>query len=175
MKDKLGIMLALLITCSSFAFAADPQVTVTPKWTHLNLDAKECGGFSEDRLVLKVKINKKEIKHEFCSAYGITDAKIIKDSSGVNYLLLKHAQERGTHCTTQYLTVFRIESVLQELTQFPVYEPAGIFANCYYDYKIKKPKDGGLLFVITPRIENAHDARDIKFLPEQKERTISVK
>lgn len=176
MKEKLGIIIALLIACSGVTFAADPQVTIMPKWAGLNPDAKECGGFSEDSLILKIRINKKEIKQEFCSSYGITDAKIIKDMRGVNFLILKTALGRGTHCTTEYLTVFRIENNLEELARFPVYEPAGRAANCYYDYKIKKPEDGGLLFLITVRIEDSsRDTQDTEWLPKEKERTILIK
>jgi hypothetical protein len=176
MKLIFGIIIALLIACSGITFAADPQVTITPKWPDLNPDAKECSGFSTDSLVLKIKNNKKEITQEFCSAYGITDAKIIKDMRGVNFLILKTALGRGTHCTTEYLTVFRIENHLEELARFPVYEPAGRAANCYYDYKIKKPEDGGLLFLITIRIEDlSRDTQDAEWLPKEKERTLLIK
>lgn len=176
MKDKLGIIIALLIACSGITFAADPQVTIMPKWADLNPEAKECGGFSEDRLVLKIIIDKKEITDEFCSSYARADAEIIKDTSGVNFLKLKTAQGRGTHSTTEYLTVYRIENNLEELARFPVYEPVGRAANCYYDYKIKKPKDGGLLFLITVRIEDAsRNAQDTEWLPKEKERTILIK
>lgn len=161
---------------AGITFAADPQVTITPRWPDLNPDAKECGGFSTDSLVLKVKNNKKEITQEYCSAYGITDAKIIADMRGVNFLLLKTALGRGTHCTTEYLTVFRIENTLEELARIPVNEPAGRAANCYYDYRIKKPEDGGLLFVLSVRIEDVHpDTGDTEWLPREKERTILIK
>jgi hypothetical protein len=176
MKEKLGVIIALLIAYSGITFAADPQATITPKLADINTDTKECYGFSEDSLILKIRINNKEITQEFCSAYGIADAKIIKDTLGVNFLILKTAQGRGTHCTTEYLTIYRIENNLEELARFPVFEPAGRAANCYYDYKIKKPKDGGLLFLITVRIANVYpEAQDEEWLPIEKERTLLIK
>ncbi len=169
----IGIIIWLSLALASLAFSAEPQVTITPKWSDLNPDTKECGGFSEDSLILKIRINKKEITDEFCSSYGNADAKIIKDTRGVNYLILKTAHGRGTHVTTEYLTVYRIERYLEELARFPVYEPAGRFANCYFDYKIKKPRDGGIKFLLTARIEDA--AQDAEWLPKEKKRTVFIK
>ncbi len=173
-KKITAIILGMSLAVVSIVFAAEPQVTIEQKWPHLNTDAKECGGFSEDNLILRIKINKKEITDEFCSSYGISDAKIIKDSRGINFLILKTAQGRGTHSTTQYLTVYRIENHLEELARFPVYEPAGIATNCYFDYKINKPKDGGLLFLITVRIEDK-TSEDAEWIPKEKNRTILIK
>ncbi len=166
--------IALSLILGGVAHAAGKTVTISPKWPELNTEAKECDGFSEDTLILKIRINKKEITHEFCSSYGIADAKIIKDNRGINFLIIKTAQGRGTHVTTHFLTVYRIEQYLEELARFPVYEPAGRFTNCYFDYIIKKPKDGGLLFLLTLRIEDAAP-EDAEWLPKEKKRTILVK
>jgi len=167
------IIIAVWLSFSGIVFSAEPEVTISPKWHDLNLDAKECEGFSEDSLILKIKINKTEITNEFCSSYGRADAKIIKDVRGVNFLLLKTASGRGTHVTSEYLTVYRINTDLQELARFPVFEPLGRFSGGYYDYKIKKPKKGGLLFLITVRIEGV--AEDAEWLPKEKNRIIQIK
>lgn len=166
-------ILALWMTSPGFAFSAEPHVTISPKWPSLNLDAKECDGYSEDSLILKIKINKTEVIHEFCSSYGKADAKIIKDDGGVNYLLLRTARGRGTHVTSEYLTVYRIKTYLEELARFPVFEPVGRLSGVYYDYKIKKPKDGGLLFLITIRIEGVPE--DAEWFPKEKNRIIQIK
>lgn len=166
--------MAVLLTLSGQAFSTDSNAIIKPKWSDINPAAKECDGFSDDSLILTININKNIIKHEFCSSYGKAKANIIKDSRGVNFLILKTALGRGTHVTTEYLTVYRIEKYLEELTRFPVYEPAGRFANCYFDYKIAKPKDGGLLFSITVRIED-NTTEDSAWIPTEKERTILIK
>lgn len=169
----IGIIIWLSLALASLAFSAEPQVTITPKWSDLNPDAKECDGFSEDSLILKIRINKKEITDNFCSSYGNADAKIIKDTRGVNFLILKTAQGRGTHVTSEYLTVYRIEKDLKECTHFPVYEPVGRLSGYYHDYKIIKPRKGGLIFVLTPRIEGV--AEDAEWFPKEKKREIKIK
>lgn len=166
-------LLSLWVASTCFAFSAEPNVSISPKWLDLNPDTKECDGFSEDSLILKIKINKLEIIDEFCSSYGKADAKIIRDAGGVNYLLLKTARGRGTHVTSEYLTVYRIEKYLEELARFPVFEPLGRVSGSYYDYKIKRPKTGGLLFLITVRIEG--EAEDAEWFPKEKKRIIQIK
>ncbi len=74
---------------------------------------------------------------------------------------------------TQYLTVYRIENYLEELARFPVFEPLGRLSGAYYDYKIEKPENGGISFLITVRTEGA--AEDAEWFPKEKKRTISIK
>jgi len=167
------IIISLSLAVTGLAFSAEPQVAITAKWSDLNPDARECGGFSEDSLVLTIKINKKEIKHEFCSSYGKAEAKVIQDTRGVNFLILKSAQGRGTHVTSEYLTIFRIGINLEEYARVPVYEPVGRLSGSHYDYKIRKPKDGGLLFLISVR--NEGDTEDAEWLPTEKKRAIHIK
>jgi hypothetical protein len=52
------ISISLSVAIASLGFSAEPQVTIKPKWSDLNPDAKECGGHSEDSLILTIKINK---------------------------------------------------------------------------------------------------------------------
>jgi hypothetical protein len=168
-----AIIVAATLVIVGVAFSAEPQVTIVPKWVDLNPDTKECGGFSEDRLILKIKLDNKEIIDEFCSSYGKADANIIKDTRGFNFLILKTAHGRGTRVMTQYLTVYRIENYLEELARFPVFEPLGRLSGAYYDYKIEKPENGGISFLITVRTESA--AEDAEWFPKEKKRTISIK
>ncbi len=168
-----GIITALSLVLAGLAFSAESKVTITPKWSDVNTDTKECDGFSEDTLMLNIKINKTEITKEICSSYGNADAKIITDARGIKFLILKTAKGRGTHVTSEYLTVYRIEKDLKECTHFPVYEPVGRLSGYYNDYKIIKPRKGGLIFSLTPRIEGV--AEDAEWFPKEKKREIKIK
>ena len=170
----MALIIAVSLALSAICFAGEPTVTITTKKPELNQESKECGGFSEDSLVLTIKSKKAEITREFCSSYGKADAKLIKDARGTYFLVLKTAIGRGTHVTTEYLTVYRIERSLEELVRFPVYKPAGFFTNCYYDYEIEKPQNGGLLFLLTLRVEDA-SPKDAEWIPKVKKRTILIK
>jgi hypothetical protein len=167
----IGIIMSLSVALAGLAFSAEPQVTITPKWFDLNPAAKECGGFSEDSLILTIKINKEEIKDEFCSSYGKADAKIIKDAHGDSYLILKFAQGRGTNATSDYLSVYRIDKNLIEYVRIPISEGAGPMSRWYYDYKIEKPKQGGLIISVSLRIEGS----DAEWYSREKKRVIQIK
>ncbi len=170
------IIIALSLTVAGVAFSAEPQVTIEPKWTELKSATRGCDGFPEDNLILKIRINKKEITDEFCSSYGKADAKIIKDAQRVNFLMLKTAQGRGTHVTAEYLTVYRIEDSLEELARFPAFEPVGRLSGIYYNYEVKKPKNGGLLFLVAIRIVTGPEDSEWAYLiPKEKKRTILIK
>jgi hypothetical protein len=162
----MGIVMALSSAFTGISFSTEPQVSITPKWSERNSNAKECGGFTEDSLILKINIDEKEITDNFCSSYGRADAKIIQDARDFNFLILKTAQGHGTYVTTQYLTVYRIDKYLDELARLPVFEPLGRLSGASYDYKIEKPKNGGLLFLITVRIEGT--AEDAAWFPKEK-------
>ena len=166
-----GIITALSIALAGLAFSAEPQVTILQKWSDLNPETKECGGFSEDRLILTIKINKEEIKDEFCSSYGKADAKIIKDAHGDNFLILKFSKGRGTNATSDYISVYRIDKYLLEYAKMPISAPAGPSSRWYYDYKVAKPKQGGLILSFSLRIEGL----DAELYPKEKERIIQIK
>ena len=166
-----GIITALSIALAGLAFSAEPQVTILQKWSDLNPETKECGGFSEDRLILNIKINKEEITDEFCSSYGKADAKIIKDTHGENYPTLKFGQGRGTNATSEYLSVYKINKNLIEYARIPISEGAGPMSRWYYDYKITKPKHGGLIISLSLRLEGP----DAEWYPREQKRTIQIK
>lgn len=172
MSKLIGVIITIFLTLSGQAFSADSNVTIKPKWSDINPDAKECGGFSEDSLILTINISRKELIHEFCSSYGNADAKIIRDESGSNFLVLKFAQGRGTNATSEYLSVYKIEKHLEEYARILVSEPAGRLSHSYYDYKIEKRKSGGLMFVLSLRIEG--DPKDAEWFPNEKKRIIEI-
>ena len=163
--------MALFLAYASVAFSAEPQVTISAKWPVLNPDTKECGGLSEDSRILRINDNGKEITHRFCTSYGKADATIIKDSKGNNFLFLTFSQGRGTNATSDYLSVYRVEENLVEYVRIPISEGAGPASRWYYDYKIEKPKQGGLTISLSLRIEGS----DAKAYPKEKKRTIQIK
>ena len=170
-KEIFGIILAILWTYSSVAFSGEPRVTITPKWLDLNPETKECDGFSEDRLILRIKLNGEEITDEFCSSYGKADAQIIRDVRGDNFLILRFGQGRGTNATSEYLSVYRIAKNLIEHVRIPISEGAGQTSRWYYDYKIEKPKHGGLIITLSLRIEGSK----AEWFPKEKKRIIQIK
>jgi hypothetical protein len=171
MKKILSITIVVFLFCTGTGFSAEPTVTISPKWHDLNPGTKECGGFSEDSLTLKIKDNEKEITHEFCSSYGKADAKITKDAVGDNFLILKFGQGRGTNATSEYLSVYKIEENLIEYARIPISAGAGSMSRWYYDDKIEKPKQGGLIISLSLRIVGS----GAEWYPKEKKRTIQIK
>jgi hypothetical protein len=171
MINIIGILIAILLASSGVAFSAEPKVTIAPKWADLNPDTKECGGFSQDSLILKIKTKKEEITEEICSSYGNADAKIIKDAHDDYYLILKFGQGRGTNATSEYISVYKLDRSLIEYVRIPISEGAGTMSRWYYDYKIEKPKQGGLIISLSLRIEGSN----AEWYPKEKKRTIQIK
>lgn len=171
MRQISAIINALLLFYAAVAFPAEPRITISPKWPQLNVESRECGGFSDDSLILKIKDNGKEIIHEFCSSYGKADAKITKDALGDNFLILKCGHGRGTNAVSEYLSVFRLDKNLIEYVRIPISEGAGPNSRWYYDYEIERPKEGGLIITLTLRIERT----DAEWYPKEEKRTIQIK
>ena len=159
--------MALLLSYAGLVFSAGLSVTISPKWPDLNPDTKECGGFSDDSLILKIKKDGKEITHEFCSSYGEAEAKIVQDARDDNLLILKFGLGRGTNARSEYLSVYRVDRNLIEYVRIPVSEGAGPSSRWYYDYKIEKPKQGGLIIALSLRIEGS----DAEWYPKEKNNT----
>lgn len=165
------VIIVLSLAFVGLGFSAEPQASITPKWSDLNPDAEECGGFSEDSLVLKIKDNEKEVIHEFCSSYGQADAKIVRDAKKDSFLILKFSQGRGTNAWSDYISIYRLDKNLIEYVRIPVSEGAGLSSRWYYDYEIEKPKQGGLKITLSLRIKGS----DAEWYPNEKKRTIQVK
>ncbi|MDA8084100.1 MAG: hypothetical protein M0024_10630 [Nitrospiraceae bacterium] len=165
------MVLALSLVLAGLAASAEPRVTITPKWSDLITESKECGGFSEDMLVLTIKRNGEEIVNEFCSSYGKADATIIKDNTGHDYLILKFAQGRGTNATSEFLSLYRIDNNFIEYVRIPISAAAGPMSRWYYDYRVEKPKQGGLLILLSRRLGGS----DAEWYPKEKKRTIQIK
>jgi hypothetical protein len=167
------LMIWLLLLGFTFIFAAEPLITISPKWPKLKLDVKECGGFSEDSLILKIKNNSEEITHEFCSSYGKADAQIVKDAIGDKFLILKFGEGRGTNSVSEYISVYRIQDKFMkyEYVRIPISEGAGPVSRWYYEYEITKPNEGGLVITLRLRIEGTGAI----VYPHEKKRVIKIK
>ena len=166
-----GIIIALFLFSAGLAFSAGLSVSISPKWPNFNPDAKECGGFSDDSLILKINKGGNEIAHEFCSSYGEAEAKIVQDAHSDNFLFLKFGQGRGTNARSEYLSIYRVDNNLIEYVRIPLSEGAGPSSRWYYDYKIEKPKQGGLIITLRLRIKGL----DAEWFPKEKKRRIQIK
>jgi hypothetical protein len=177
MSNKMKIIIFIAVLSFSVAghcYSSEPQVTIKPKWSDLNQAAKEeCDGFPEDSLIITIKNGKDEITDEFCSGYGDADGKIIKDTRGDYFLLLKFRQGRGGEAIAEpeYLSVYRVAENLIEYVRIPIGGSAGWRSRWYYDYKINKPKQGGLIISLSREFGGFY----VDEYPKEKKRIIQIK
>jgi hypothetical protein len=171
-----AIIIALSVTLGGVAFAAETQVAIKPKWSDPSLAPQEervCDGYAEDSLLLTIKKGKEEISKEFCSSYGIANGKIIKDARGHYFLFLEFSEGRGNEAIVEskYLSVYKVSEPLIEYVRIPIADSAGWRSAWFYDYKIKKPKQGGLIIYLSLQLSGFYT--DI--YPVEKKRTIQIK
>ena len=171
MRQPIIYIIAIILIGAAVAYAAEPTVSISPKWTEIRPGTNDCGGFSDDKLILKIKAKRKEITHEFCSSYGKAEAKIVQDADGKDFLVLKYGIGRGTNARSEYLSIYPVHENLVEYVRIPISEGSGFTSRWFYDYKINKPKQGGLSIDLTLRIEGT----DADWYPNEKTRTISIK
>lgn len=170
-------ILAMLVMLCAFDAAAEPIIIITHKWPELNFDTKDCNGFSEDSLVLRIKDGTEEITYEFCSSYGKASAEIIKDALSSNFIVLKFGEGRGTNAVSEYLTVYRIHNKplgFDEYVRIPVSAGAVPAWRWYYDYNITRPDSGGIIFSFILRVEGEGPIYN-EILPHEKKRAIVIK
>jgi len=168
----------LIIVClvSINAFAAP-----TARIVNVGNDSalEYCGIFKEDDLNLIISDSGKDIaSYRFCSSYGGAEVQIIRDKRNVDYVLLRHKEGRGTNATTEYLSVFRPDMSkphgdLVELMRVPISAGANMTSRWHYDYKVYRPKMGGIKFVLTRRIDKIGD-EELVYLPLERLRVIHV-
>ncbi len=176
-KVTIITILAMLQMLFAFDAVAGPTITITPKWPELELDTTDCNGFSEDRLVLRIKDGAEEITGEFCSSYGNAGTETIKDALSNNFIILKFGEGRGTNAVSEYISVYKIYKKplnYGEYVRIPISGPAGPARRWYYDYKITKPNDGGIIFSLILRVEGEGPIHN-EILPNKKKRTIAIK
>lgn len=171
MRQQIIFIIALVLIGVAVVYAAEPIVSISSKWTEIRPGTNDCRGFSDDKLILKIKLKQREITHEFCSSYGKAEAKIVQDSVGNNFLILKHGEGRGTNAASEYLSIYPVQENLFEYVRIPISDGAGLTSRWFYDYKIDKPKQGGLTIDLSLRVEGS----DAEWYPNEKRRTIYIK
>jgi hypothetical protein len=82
--------------------------------------------------------------HDFCSAYGHGEARLITDVRGRHYVLLEHFEGHGTRATSVYLTIYGFENGLDQRGRFLIDEPIGFEANATFDYEAEPAPAGGI-------------------------------
>lgn len=133
----------------------------------------ELDPWKEHRLKIVVSDGNKLLAEKaICSSYGAADVVVEKDAKGIYFLLLQYGEGRGTNARSEFLSIYKLGRNLIEHVRIPISEPASSSGKWYYDYRISKPKSGGLLITLTLRIDGERDA---EFAPADKQRTIEVR
>jgi hypothetical protein len=98
-----------------------------------------------DEMSLRILQRDREIySRDFCSAYGLGEARLITDVRGRHYVLLEHLEGHGTHATSAYLTIYGFENGLDQRGRFLIDEPIGFEANATFDYEAEAASAGGI-------------------------------
>ena len=133
----------------------------------------ELDQFKEHRLKIVVNEGNKVLAEKaICSSYGAAEVVVEKDAKGIYFLLLRYGEGRGTNARFEFLSIYKLGRNLIEHVRIPISEPASSSGKWYYDYRVSKPKSGGLLISLTLRIDSE---RDVEFAPSDKQRTIELK
>ncbi len=145
MVTKTTIAALCLLPAIPHASAA-PKVVV--KVRSLQVDSpetRECGFVGDAMRVEITDGGDLILGYNFCSAYGRAAARLATDSQRRTYLLLEHSEGHGTHATTKYLTVSRLEDhEISELVRLPINWAVGPSANFTYDYSVHADQSGGI-------------------------------
>jgi hypothetical protein len=133
----------------------------------------ELDSWKEHRLKIVVSdANKLLAEKAICSSYGEAEVVVEKDAKGIYFLLLKYGEGRGTNARSEFLSIYKLGHNLIEHVRIPISEPASSSGKWRYDYRVSKPKSGGLLVSLILRIDSE---RDVEFAPEDKQRTIEIR
>jgi hypothetical protein len=103
-----------------------------------------CGSLETMRLV--VLDGPRQIAYrDYCSAYNIGGTLLVTDARGGHYVLLTYGEGHGTHATSYWLRIFRLdENYLVERSNFQITEPLGSTDHVYV-YRTETPPGGGLI------------------------------
>lgn len=129
--------------------------------------------FEADKLKLVVRDGEKLLAATpVCSSYGETEAVVVKDAKGAYYILLRHGHGRGTNVRLEYLFIYKLGRDLIEHVRIPISQPSSSTGRWHYDYRVSKPKAGGLLVSLTLRLDSERESRSF---PADKHRAIEVR
>jgi hypothetical protein len=106
-----------------------------------------CEDFDPMRLVV-FEGNREILYHDYCSAYGLGEARLVTDALGKHFVLLEHGEGRGNRSTSMYLTIFELDldtrGFLNERARLLVSEPVGLYVDSTYRYDVATPARGGI-------------------------------
>lgn len=161
-----AIVFAVVMMGASSTESAEPSVEIGPskeRTTH--------SSFDEDHLDLILKQNDaiKDSQY-FYSSYGRAHAEIVRDRQGSLYVVLRHGKGRGTHVRSEFITIYKVQNRLNQVSTFPISGPAGVESDWEYVYVIEKPTGGGLVFNLSLNVTGT-DASDY---PEDRNLAVSV-
>ena len=163
---KLRFIVFLTVVLEWACGAANLSVKIEPSNQRVGESS-----FKEDHLDLVLRSGTNVLDRAYLySSYGMANAQLITDTRGKHYVLGRHGRGRGTHVREEFLTVFKAGRRLHEVARFPLNGPAGETSDWEYAYTIKRPKPGGLKFIMTLKLTG----KDAVYFPEDKARTVVV-
>lgn len=105
---------------------------------------EDCG--AEDMLVLTVSRGGKAVYSEiYCSAYQLAMVRLYVDLNGEPFLFLGGAAGHGTGATTKNVRIFQIGASVLQVDGFDAGRTIGDGLYVFYDYKVSRPPEGGLI------------------------------
>jgi len=105
---------------------------------------EDCG--VEDMLVLTVSRGGKAIYSEtYCSAYQLAMVRLYVDVNGEPFLFICGAAGHGTGATTKNVRIFQIGASVLQVDGFDAGRTIGDRLYVFYDYKVSRPPEGGLV------------------------------
>lgn len=171
MTSLLAVLLLTLLGIVPGAALGAPVAKIA-----LNENRDSCPGnypFQEDNLKIVISEENRTLAEMLiCSSYGKAEAVVEKDAKDDYYLLVRHGDGRGTNVRLEYLSIYKVGRDLIEHVRIPMSQPSSPTGRWYYDYRVSKPKAGGLLVSLTLRIDGEKEAR---FFPADKHRAIKVR
>lgn len=127
---------------------------------NLSLDEglESCPG---DTVSLRIMSGSEKSLDYFCSAYGIAGVRLLTDKRGRHFVLLHHAEGRGTRVTFHYLTAYEFAGgELSERARLLVTEPIGLWADLTYRCSVRILSPGGFRVICRSEIDGIVEPDD---------------
>ena len=115
-----------------------------------------CTLLEDEPMVLVLSKGNREVQQRtYCSAYGHVAVRMLLDGRGETYLLHEHAEGRGWHGGTHYLTIYKVlADSLDERGRVIVRQPVGPAATSIFDYHLQTSPAGGIVLRGPWRVED---------------------
>jgi hypothetical protein len=178
-KNLVRIAMFSLFLFSITAACASPTAIITQRRPNAEAYTPSDCDVTDDEMRVVIKDEaKKLVQYDFCSSYGEASAKLIADTRGREYLLLRYGEGRGTNARSEFLSVFLVQPGIPDLFEYmrtPVSAGASPLAYWDYDYKVLTPKEGGLRLEFHLTIDrNGESPKEEIYAPSEKYRTIVI-